>query len=145
MRASLSKRPFPFCYSLIETDVTSYPILDTRISFVWTSPSSSVTLRVPLPLKSETGWTGELWSYGRIFFFLNLFNLNLLNHANLNKLICSMYCHLTFPITVLFSKIIFTWFGWSKTPTKQFFSLLNLNYMITLLYLKAPMNWLTFS
>ena len=34
------------------------PILDTRISGL---PPSSVTLRVP-PVKSETGWTGELWS-----------------------------------------------------------------------------------
>ena len=36
-----------------------YPKLDTRISFV--RPSSSVMLVLP-PLKSETGWTGELWS-----------------------------------------------------------------------------------
>ena len=38
-----------------------FPILDTRISFVRPSPPpSSVTLVLP-PLKSETGWTGELW------------------------------------------------------------------------------------
>ena len=35
------------------------PILDTRISFVCSS--CSVTLVLP-PLKSEKGWTGELWS-----------------------------------------------------------------------------------
>ena len=37
-----------------------HPKLDTRISFVRPSVRSSVTLRIP-PLKSETGWTGELW------------------------------------------------------------------------------------
>ena len=37
---------------------SSNPKLDTRISFV---PPSSATLVLP-PLKSESGWTGELWS-----------------------------------------------------------------------------------
>ena len=36
------------------------PILDTRISFSFSS-LPSVTLRLP-PLISEMGWTGELWS-----------------------------------------------------------------------------------
>ena len=38
----------------------SNPILDTRIS-VRSYVCLCVTLRGP-PLKSETGWTGELWS-----------------------------------------------------------------------------------
>ena len=39
-----------------------YPILDTRISFVCSScVRLCVTFRV-LPLDSEMGWTGELWS-----------------------------------------------------------------------------------
>ena len=59
------------------------PKLDTRISFVRPSLSSSVTLRVP-PQDSEMGWTGELWSgldwktkriafFGGQFFFFIIF------------------------------------------------------------------------
>ena len=37
----------------------SYPKLDTRISVL--RNLDFVTLRLPPPLDSETGWSGELW------------------------------------------------------------------------------------
>ena len=47
-----------------------HPIVDTRISVLWTPPSSSVTLRGP-PLYSETGFTGELWWNGVLLILKN--------------------------------------------------------------------------
>ena len=55
-----------------------YPKLDTRISFIRSSVCPYITLLLP-PLKSETGWTGELdffWIiYGFFFgFFFGFFD-----------------------------------------------------------------------
>ena len=49
-----------FFFSLADNLYGSHPILDTRISVLWTL--DFITLVIP-PLKSETGWTGELLNW----------------------------------------------------------------------------------